>query len=138
MQSHGTHYRSIWHEESSDSAAIFDQTLLPHELRILELNSLGDVCHAISSMQVRGAPLIGACAAYGMYFALRADSSAEHEKLAAEREPHGVVDRLLQCHVVLKMPAGNTPEDVSPYSSHLAPGKKNGRKQGRPLGRRSC
>ncbi|MBP8029696.1 MAG: S-methyl-5-thioribose-1-phosphate isomerase [Pseudomonadales bacterium] len=85
MHIHGTHYRSIWHEESSDSAAIFDQTLLPHELRILELNSLGDVCHAISSMQVRGAPLIGACAAYGMYFALRADSSAEHEKLAAEQ-----------------------------------------------------
>lgn len=83
MHINGIHYRSIWHEKSSDSAAIFDQTLLPHELKILNLNSLGDVCHAISSMQVRGAPLIGACAAYGMYFALRTDASEEHEKIAA-------------------------------------------------------
>ena len=85
MHINGTHYRSIWHSESSDSATIFDQTLLPHELKMLQLNSLGDVCHAISSMQVRGAPLIGACAAYGMYFALRTDASAEHEKIAAEQ-----------------------------------------------------
>jgi methylthioribose-1-phosphate isomerase len=85
MHINGTHYRSIWHDETSDSAAIFDQTLLPHELKILKLNSLGDVCHAISSMQVRGAPLIGACAAYGMYFAMRTDPSAEHEKIAAEQ-----------------------------------------------------
>lgn len=83
MHIHGKHYRSIWHKKSSDSAAIFDQTLLPHELKILNLNSLGDVCHAISSMQVRGAPLIGACAAYGMYFALRTDASSDHEKIAA-------------------------------------------------------
>lgn len=83
MHINGKHYRSIWHEKNSDSVAIFDQTLLPHELKILNLNSLGDVCHAISSMQVRGAPLIGACAAYGMYFALRTDASDEHEKIAA-------------------------------------------------------
>jgi methylthioribose-1-phosphate isomerase len=83
MHINGTNYRSIWHEKANDSAAIFDQTLLPHELKILNLNSLGDVCHAISSMQVRGAPLIGACAAYGMYFALRTDSSEAHEKIAA-------------------------------------------------------
>lgn len=85
MQINGKHYRSISHEKNSDSAVIFDQTLLPHELKLLELNSLGDVCHAISSMQVRGAPLIGACAAYGMYFALRDDPSEEHEKIAADQ-----------------------------------------------------
>ncbi|HQQ74237.1 MAG TPA: S-methyl-5-thioribose-1-phosphate isomerase [Pseudomonadales bacterium] len=85
MHINGKHYRSIWHDAHNDSVAIFDQTLLPHQLKILELNSLGDVCHAISSMQVRGAPLIGACAAYGMYFALRTDSSTEHEALAAQQ-----------------------------------------------------
>jgi methylthioribose-1-phosphate isomerase len=83
MNINGIHYRSIWHIPSTDGVAIFDQTLLPHQQKILELNSLGDVCHAITSMQVRGAPLIGACSAYGMYFALRADPSPEHEQAAA-------------------------------------------------------
>ncbi|HQQ63265.1 MAG TPA: S-methyl-5-thioribose-1-phosphate isomerase [Pseudomonadales bacterium] len=85
MQIHGKQYQSIWHDSSSDCACIFDQTVLPHRVKILELNSLGDACHAISSMQVRGAPLIGACAAYGMYFALRDDPSTAHEKHAAEQ-----------------------------------------------------
>ena len=83
MQIQGTHYRSIWHTPEHDAVCIFDQTLLPHTLQILELNSLGDACHAIVSMQVRGAPLIGACAAYGLYFALRDDPSPEHEARAA-------------------------------------------------------
>lgn len=83
MHINGKHYRSIWHDTNTDAACIFDQTLLPHELRVLELNSVGDVCHAIASMQVRGAPLIGACAAYGMYFALRSDPSPAHEESAA-------------------------------------------------------
>lgn len=83
MQINGKYYRSIWHNSDTDCVCIFDQTLLPHEVRTLELNSLGDACHAISSMQVRGAPLIGACAAYGLYFALRNDPSATHEKYAA-------------------------------------------------------
>jgi methylthioribose-1-phosphate isomerase len=85
MHINGKHYRSIWHENTTDCAYIFDQTLLPHELKILELNSLGDACHAISSMQVRGAPLIGACAAYGLYFALRDDATATHEKNSANQ-----------------------------------------------------
>ncbi len=85
MQIQGTSYRSIWHDTATDAACIFDQTRLPHEFRILQLNSLGDACHAISSMQVRGAPLIGACAAYGLYFALRDDASVAHETHAAEQ-----------------------------------------------------
>lgn len=85
MHINGTHYRSIWHNDKTDCALIFNQTLLPHAVKILELNSLGDACHAISSMQVRGAPLIGACAAYGLYFALREDASPEHEAHAAEQ-----------------------------------------------------
>ena len=49
---------------------IIDQTLLPHELRWLELVDLADYCHAIAAMQVRGAPLIGITAAYGLARAL--------------------------------------------------------------------
>ncbi|MEZ5540288.1 MAG: S-methyl-5-thioribose-1-phosphate isomerase [Pseudomonadales bacterium] len=78
-----TYYRSIWHDANTDSAVIFDQTLLPHQIKQLQLNSLGDVCYAIASMQVRGAPLIGACAAFGLYFALRVDDSPEHEESSA-------------------------------------------------------
>ncbi len=85
MYIQGTYYRSIWHDDSNDSAVIFDQTLLPHQIKKLSLNSLGDVCHAIASMQVRGAPLIGACAAFGLYFALRADDAPEHEASAAQQ-----------------------------------------------------
>ncbi|HNE26771.1 MAG TPA: S-methyl-5-thioribose-1-phosphate isomerase [Pseudomonadales bacterium] len=85
MYIQGTYYRSIWHDDSNDSAVIFDQTLLPHQIKQLALNSLGDVCHAIASMQVRGAPLIGACAAFGLYFALRADDAPEHEASAAQQ-----------------------------------------------------
>jgi methylthioribose-1-phosphate isomerase len=83
MYIQNTHYRSIWHDDTTDCTHIFDQTLLPHDIKILSLNNLGDVCHAITSMQVRGAPLIGACAAFGLYFALRMDDSAEHEESAA-------------------------------------------------------
>lgn len=85
MHIQGKPYRSIWHNPEQDTAHIFDQTRLPHELKILELNSLGDACHAIAAMQVRGAPLIGACAAFGLYFALREDPSSQHEQQAAQQ-----------------------------------------------------
>jgi methylthioribose-1-phosphate isomerase len=83
MQINGKHYRSIWQDKEQDCVCIFDQTLLPHALKTLHLNSLEDVCCAIVTMQVRGAPLIGACAAYGLYFALRKNPSPEHEQCAA-------------------------------------------------------
>lgn len=85
MHIQGQHYRSIWHNPEQDTVHIFDQTGLPHTLNILELNSLGSACHAITSMQVRGAPLIGACAAFGLYFALRDDASSQHEQQAAQQ-----------------------------------------------------
>lgn len=59
---------------------IIDQTLLPHELKWLSLDSLGSYCHAISSMQVRGAPLIGITAAFGLAAALADDPSIGHLK----------------------------------------------------------
>ena len=56
---------------------IIDQTLLPHTLRWCELESLDSYCHAISAMQVRGAPLIGITAAFGLARALARDPSTE-------------------------------------------------------------
>jgi methylthioribose-1-phosphate isomerase len=57
---------------------VIDQTLLPHTLRWCVLDSLSAYCHAISSMQVRGAPLIGITAAFGLAHALALDASDEH------------------------------------------------------------
>ncbi len=71
MKIDGTHYRSIWFDEADHLVKIIDQTRLPHFFDVLTLNCLDDVCHAISTMQVRGAPLIGAAAAFGLYLSLK-------------------------------------------------------------------
>lgn len=68
--------QSLWYETDSDVVCIVDQTLLPQQFLIRELNSLQDVCEAICVMRVRGAPLIGVTAAYGLYFALREDATS--------------------------------------------------------------
>jgi methylthioribose-1-phosphate isomerase len=62
----------------SEAVEIIDQTLLPHTLCRRHLDTLPDFCHAISSMQVRGAPLIGVTAAFGLARALAADPSEEN------------------------------------------------------------
>ncbi len=77
MKVNGKHTRSIWLEPDGWSVGIIDQTLLPHRFATLRLASLGDAAHAIKSMQLRGAPLIGAAAAYGLCLALREDASDE-------------------------------------------------------------
>jgi methylthioribose-1-phosphate isomerase len=85
MRVDGTPYRSVWvNEQDGWSVHIFDQTKLPWKIEILRLTDPGGVAHAIRSMQVRGAPLIGAVAAYGLCLALRQDpSSAAMEREAA-------------------------------------------------------
>ena len=68
--------RTIWPAaDGSGDVEILDQTLLPHAVEAARLASLADAAHAIRSMQVRGAPLIGATAAYGLCLALRQDAS---------------------------------------------------------------
>jgi methylthioribose-1-phosphate isomerase len=69
----GKTMRTIW--ASADSVEIIDQTALPHALRVRPLRALDDAARAIRTMQVRGAPLIGAAAAYGVWLAMRADPS---------------------------------------------------------------
>ena len=65
------HLTTIWYEENNDKIKIIDQRYIPFQLKIIELNTVEDVCFAIKEMQVRGAPLIGVTAAYGMYIAAR-------------------------------------------------------------------
>jgi methylthioribose-1-phosphate isomerase len=77
MNIDGKAYRTIWVAADGWSVEIVDQTQLPHELAIVTLKTLDDAAKAIKTMQVRGAPLIGVTAAYGICLALRADPSDE-------------------------------------------------------------
>jgi len=70
MKIQGKHYRTIWLQDET-TVQTFDQRFLPHELVIEDLTKLEDFVSAIREMHVRGAPLIGATAAYGLYIATR-------------------------------------------------------------------
>jgi len=61
--------RPIWQEDGPDSVKIIDQRLLPHRFSVIDLKNVDDVIYAIKEMCVRGAPLIGVTAAYGIYLA---------------------------------------------------------------------
>lgn len=76
MKVDGQQFQSIWFDELTHSVRCIDQTQLPHDFVTIELDSLEAACHAILSMQVRGAPLIGVAAAYGMYLALKSDPAS--------------------------------------------------------------
>lgn len=75
MKVDGTPYRSLWWNAEAEALQIIDQRWLPHDFRIEQLDSLEDFALAIRDMHVRGAPLIGATAAYGMALAMRLDPS---------------------------------------------------------------
>jgi methylthioribose-1-phosphate isomerase len=90
MRVDGVPYRTIWIDEDGWAVRVIDQTRLPHVFGTVRLEDLGAVADAIASMQVRGAPLIGATAAYGMALALRNDPSDDglvqaYETLLATR-----------------------------------------------------
>lgn len=90
MRIDGKAYRTIWLNDDGWSVGIIDQTKLPHAFVTATLTDVGQVAHAIKSMQVRGAPLIGATAAYGVALALRngcadADLDAAIALLVAQR-----------------------------------------------------
>ena len=77
MKINGQSWRTIWFEESDDSVGVIDQTQLPHRFKTKKLFSCKDAADAISTMVVRGAPLIGVTGAYGLMLALKDDSSDE-------------------------------------------------------------
>ncbi len=74
MNVDGTHYRSIWLNDDGWSVSVIDQTRLPFAFDVKRLTTMDDAAVAIRDMIVRGAPLIGATAAYGICLALRADA----------------------------------------------------------------
>ncbi len=74
MKIGGVHYRTIWRGQTG-GVWIIDQTTLPHIFAHARLATLDDAAQAITTMQVRGAPLIGITAAYGLCFALEQDAS---------------------------------------------------------------
>ncbi len=77
MKIGGRQYQTIWLADDGWSVEIIDQTRLPHALETRRLSTLEDAAGAIRTMQVRGAPLIGVTAAYGLCLALREDASDE-------------------------------------------------------------
>jgi methylthioribose-1-phosphate isomerase len=69
MKINQKHYHSIWLSEDKKTVQVFDQRLFPHEIKIVDIKTSDDAFYAIKEMIVRGAPLIGVTAAYGMYLA---------------------------------------------------------------------
>ena len=82
MKIEGKEYRTIWYE--GNIVKIIDQTKLPHQFIIKELNTVKDAINAIKIMEVRGAPLIGGTAAYGLALAVQESNEKEFIKKSAE------------------------------------------------------
>ena len=82
MKIQGKEYRTIWQEE--DVIKIIDQTKLPHQFIIKELKTVKDAVYAIKVMQVRGAPLIGGTAAYGIVLAIQENNDPKFIKKSSE------------------------------------------------------
>ena len=82
MRIQGKEYRTIWYEEKV--VKIIDQTKLPHQFIIKDLSSVKDAINAIKAMEVRGAPLIGGTAAYGIVLAIHESTEKEFINKSAE------------------------------------------------------
>jgi methylthioribose-1-phosphate isomerase len=85
MKVDGTPYRSIWLNNDGCSVDIIDQTRLPHEFVVKSLQTVDEAAEAISVMRVRGAPLIGVTAAYGLALAMHEDTSDEYLSYAYQK-----------------------------------------------------
>ncbi len=83
MKIEGKEYRTIWFEKNL--LKIIDQTKLPHKFLIKELKTLDDAVNAIKTMEVRGAPLIGATAAYGIVLAIKENNDLDFIKKSSEK-----------------------------------------------------
>ncbi len=77
------HYRTIWPDPNMCFVEVIDQTKLPFSFEVVRIDSLTKMAKATQSMQVRGAPLIGVSAAYGVALAMSKDPSDAHLKAAA-------------------------------------------------------
>ena len=75
MKVKGKNYKSIWLDKKSSQVLVIDQRELPHKFKVLRLNNIKQIKSAIKNMVVRGAPLIGVTAAYGIYLAMKKNSN---------------------------------------------------------------
>ena len=82
MRIEGKEYRTIWFE--NNVVRIIDQTKLPHQFIVKDLRTVEDSINAIKVMEVRGAPLIGATAAYGLVLAIIENNDQSFLKKSAE------------------------------------------------------
>jgi len=82
MRIEGKEYRTIWFE--NNVVKIIDQTKLPHQFKIKELKTVKDAINAIKTMEVRGAPLIGGTAAYGLALAVQENNDQEFLKKSVQ------------------------------------------------------
>ncbi len=83
MKIGGKTFRTIWLADDACSVQVIDQTRLPFAFEVVTLSDVGEAADAIRGMTVRGAPLIGATAAYGLALAMHADPSDRHLKEAS-------------------------------------------------------
>ena len=84
MKIKGKEYRTIWFEEKNKVVKIIDQTKLPHKFIIKDLKTVKDAINAIKTMEVRGAPLIGGTAAFGIVLAILENNNLEFLKKSSE------------------------------------------------------
>ena len=84
MKIEGKEYQTIWFDKKSKSVKIIDQTKLPHKFIIKDLENIKDIINAIKTMEVRGAPLIGGTAAYGIVLAIIEKNDLNFIKKSAE------------------------------------------------------
>jgi methylthioribose-1-phosphate isomerase len=84
MKIEGKEYRTIWFDEENQTVKIIDQTNLPHQFIIKDLKTVKDAINAIKSMEVRGAPLIGATAAYGLVLSIIENNDQTFLKKSSE------------------------------------------------------
>ena len=84
MKIEGKEYRTIWFDEKKQTVKIIDQTKLPHQFIIKDLRTVKDAINAIITMEVRGAPLIGAMAAYGLVLSIIEKNDLSYLKKSSE------------------------------------------------------
>ncbi|MFC6487787.1 S-methyl-5-thioribose-1-phosphate isomerase [Nitratireductor sp. GCM10026969] len=115
MKVEGVHYRSIWPAADGATVEIIDQRWLPHDFRVARLTSREEAAVAIRDMWVRGAPLIGATAAYGMALHMQKDASND-----AIRETWRVLHETRPTAVNLRWAI----DDMAHLLERLDPGKR--------------
>jgi methylthioribose-1-phosphate isomerase len=84
MKIEGKEYRTIWFDDQNQTVKIIDQTKLPHQFIIKELKTVKESVNAIKVMEVRGAPLIGGTAAYGIVLAIIEKNNSSFIKNSSE------------------------------------------------------